>query len=134
MSIAHNEAAHRFEEAVASDIAYLDYSLEDDRVIIDGTEVPDDLEGHGLGGDLVQAAVDYAEANGLTVVAKCPFARGWLGGWCFSWGLVLAIGGWVLDNRGHVVLDGGVAVTLGLAPRQAGLVRGTAGFVGGRVR
>jgi len=78
MSIAHNEAAHRFEEAVASDIAYLDYSLEDDRVIIDGTEVPDDLEGHGLGGDLVQAAVDYAEANGLTVVAKCPFARGWL--------------------------------------------------------
>jgi len=33
-----------------------------------------------------------------------------------------------------VVLGGGVAVTLGLAPRQADLMKGTAGFVGGRVK
>ncbi|MCA1670957.1 MAG: IS1182 family transposase [Actinobacteria bacterium] len=33
----------------------------------------------------------------------------------------------------HVVLRGGVAVTLGLAPRQADLMKGTTGFVGGRV-
>jgi len=34
----------------------------------------------------------------------------------------------------HVVLRDGVAVTLGLAPRQADLMKGTAGFVGGRVK
>jgi hypothetical protein len=36
------------------------------------------------------------------------------------------------DNRWYV-LFWVVAVTLGLTPRQAGLVKGTAGFVGGRV-
>jgi hypothetical protein len=34
----------------------------------------------------------------------------------------------------HVVLRGGVAVTLGAAPGQADLMKGTAGFVGERVR
>src|SRR3954462_1177165 len=33
-----------------------------------------------------------------------------------------------------VVLGGGGAVTLGLAPGQADLMKGTAGFVGGRVK
>jgi hypothetical protein len=47
---------------------------------------------------------------------------------------VLAIGGWFRDNDGYVVLRDGVAVTLGLAPRQADLMKGTAGFVGGRVK
>jgi len=47
---------------------------------------------------------------------------------------VLAIGVWVRDNHGYVVLRDGVAVTLGLAPRQADLMKGTAGFVGGRVK
>ncbi len=47
---------------------------------------------------------------------------------------MLAIRAVVLDNRRYVVLDGGVAVTLGLAPRQADLMKGTAGFVGSRVK
>src|SRR5215207_1307190 len=57
-----------------------------------------------------------------------------LGGWCLSRAWVLAIGGRVRENDRHVVLLGGVAVTLGLAPRQADLMKGTAGFVGGRVK
>jgi hypothetical protein len=47
---------------------------------------------------------------------------------------VLAIGWLVGENYRHVVLRGGVAVTLGLAPCQADLVKGTTDFVGGRVR
>jgi IS5 family transposase len=46
---------------------------------------------------------------------------------------VLAFRAGVLDNRRYVAFDGGVVVTLGLAPRQADLMKGTAGFVGGRV-
>lgn len=38
------------------------------------------------------------------------------------------------ENRVHVVLAGGSRVTLGLAPRQADLVKGTTSFVGGRVK
>jgi IS5 family transposase len=40
----------------------------------------------------------------------------------------------VRDNDRHVVLRGGVAVTLGLAPRQADLMKGTTSFVGDRVK
>jgi Transposase DDE domain/Transposase domain (DUF772) len=45
---------------------------------------------------------------------------------------VLAIDALVGENYMHVVLRG-LAVTLGLAPRQADLMKGTSGFVGGRV-
>jgi IS5 family transposase len=40
----------------------------------------------------------------------------------------------VRENYVHVVLHGGVVVTLGLAPRQADLMKSTTSFVGGRVK
>jgi IS5 family transposase len=46
---------------------------------------------------------------------------------------MLAIDTSIRENHMHGVLLGGSAVTLGLAPRQADLMKGTAGFVGGRV-
>ena len=52
-----------------------------------------------------------------------------LGGWCFSWALVLAIWWRIRKNYRHVVLQGGVFVTVGVAPRQADLMRSTL-FVG----
>lgn len=42
------------------------------------TGVPDALGGQGIGGQLVQAAVDRAARERLTVVPLCPFARKWL--------------------------------------------------------
>jgi hypothetical protein len=47
---------------------------------------------------------------------------------------VLAIGMRIRDNHGHVVFWGDGVVTLGLAPRQADLMKGTASFVGARVK
>ena len=40
--------------------------------------MPEQLEGHGIGGALVTAAIDRAARDGMTVVPLCPFARGWL--------------------------------------------------------
>jgi predicted GNAT family acetyltransferase len=42
------------------------------------TEVPDELGGQGIGGALVESAIDAAAEAGLTVVPGCPFAREWL--------------------------------------------------------
>jgi uncharacterized protein len=42
------------------------------------TEVPEELEGKGVGSLLVQAAVMWAEGECLTIVPWCPFARRWL--------------------------------------------------------
>lgn len=54
------------------------YRAENGRLILDHTEVPEELGGKGVGGQLVQAAVDRATAAGETVVPRCPFTRSWL--------------------------------------------------------
>ncbi len=58
--------------------AELIYRLEPGRLILVHTEVPDALGGHGIGGQLVEAALDRARAGALTVAPWCPFARGWM--------------------------------------------------------
>ena len=58
--------------------AELIYHLNGTRFVLIHTEVPDELGGHGLGGRLVQAALDRARREGLTVVPKCPYARSWI--------------------------------------------------------
>ena len=58
--------------------AELIYHLNGTRFVLIHTEVPDELGGHGVGARLVQAALDRARREGLTVVPKCPYARSWL--------------------------------------------------------
>jgi predicted GNAT family acetyltransferase len=74
-----DEAGHRFVLEVDGYEAELLYGLAGDRLTLIHTGVPDELGGRGLGGVLVQAAIDRAAAEGLTVIPECPFARAWLG-------------------------------------------------------
>jgi predicted GNAT family acetyltransferase len=60
------------------DEAELVYSLQDDRLILVHTEVPQAWSGHGVGGLLVRAALRRARAERLTIVPWCPYARRWL--------------------------------------------------------
>jgi predicted GNAT family acetyltransferase len=76
--VVNNEAEHRFEVEVDGHLSELVYRQYGDRLVISHTGVPDALEGHGIGGVLVAAAVDQAAQHGWTVVPICPFARGWL--------------------------------------------------------
>jgi predicted GNAT family acetyltransferase len=78
MTVANNETEQRFEITIDGERAELTYRRRGDRLILVHTEVPDAFEGRGIGGDLVQAAVDYAIETGLTIVPQCRFARGWL--------------------------------------------------------
>jgi predicted GNAT family acetyltransferase len=70
--------ASRFELRVGGWLAELAYRIRGDRLVLIHTEVPLELEGRGIGGRLVTAAVDRAAREGLTLVPLCPFARGWL--------------------------------------------------------
>lgn len=58
--------------------AELRYRLRGNRLVIVHTAVPPELEGHGIGGTLVAAALARAAQQDLTVVPLCPFARQWL--------------------------------------------------------
>lgn len=59
-------------------LAELEYRVHNGKLALVHTEVPDALGGRGLGGALVGAAIDKAEAEGLTVWPWCPYARSWL--------------------------------------------------------
>jgi len=78
MAVIDNEARSRFETTVDGRRAVLVYRRDGERLRLVHTEVPDELEGGGIGGELVRAAVERAVTDGLTVVPECPFARAWL--------------------------------------------------------
>jgi predicted GNAT family acetyltransferase len=72
--VTHAPDRSRFE----SGAAYLSYQVADGSLDIRHTVVPDEMEGKGVGGDLVRAAVGYARDEGLELVVTCPFAKKWL--------------------------------------------------------
>lgn len=42
------------------------------------TEVPSELEGRGVGGELVRSGLEYARSNALRVVPQCSFVASYL--------------------------------------------------------
>ena len=76
--VTDNQAKSRFEADFGGSVAELLYRQNGNRLGLIHTEVPEQLEGHGIGGALVTAAIDRAVRDGMTVVPLCPFARGWL--------------------------------------------------------
>lgn len=45
------------------------------KMVIEHTEVSDELRGKNVGYQLVHAAVEYARTNNIKIVPLCPFAR-----------------------------------------------------------
>jgi len=73
--IRNNEAEHRYELEVDGQLAIAEYRLRPGRISFTHTEVPDALEGRGIGKRLVKAALDDARAQGLKVVPICAFVK-----------------------------------------------------------
>ena len=78
IAVTRNEETSRFELRSGGRVAELVYRQHGNRLVLLHTGVPTELEGHGFGGRLVTAAVDYAAGHGLAVVPLCPFTRAWL--------------------------------------------------------
>jgi uncharacterized protein len=76
--VVDDTATGRFVVAGGNVEAELLYRINGDRMLLIHTGVPDAWGGHGIGGRLVRTALARAEAEGLTVVPWCPFARRWL--------------------------------------------------------
>lgn len=59
--------------------AYLSYSVDDhNQLTISHTEVPADAQHLGVGGRLVEQALELTESMGATVRLVCPFAKDYL--------------------------------------------------------
>lgn len=77
-AVLDDTAEEQFAVSMDGATARLEYELDRDRLILLHTEVPDAFRGQGIGGRLVEAALAKAEANDLTIVPWCPYARRWL--------------------------------------------------------
>ena len=78
LEISNNEAQQRLEGRVRGALCRLDYRIEDGVMHLIHTQVPSFAEGRGIGGQLVKAAMDHAEAHGLRVHPVCSFVATWI--------------------------------------------------------
>jgi uncharacterized protein len=73
-----NKSQRRFELDVEGGLAFANYRLSPDTVIITHTETPRALRGRGIASELVKGALDLIRADGLKVVAGCGFVVDYL--------------------------------------------------------
>jgi uncharacterized protein len=76
--IEHRPERRRFEAALDGAHGRLDYRLGPGVMTILHTEVDPALEGHGVAGALVRAALDHARAGGLKVDPVCGYAKAYM--------------------------------------------------------
>lgn len=69
----HNEGANRFEMQVGGQLAHLDYTRSSKKIVFTHTEVPKEMEGQGVGGELAREGLDFARQSHLRVIPQCPF-------------------------------------------------------------
>ena len=78
LTVVHNTAAKRFEISLDGKTAFSKYLLVGEKMIIEHTEVPVELEGGGIASRIVRTALDYARAQNLKVMPLCPFTAGFI--------------------------------------------------------
>jgi predicted GNAT family acetyltransferase len=76
--VVNNRAHHRYELTVEGHIAASYYKVADGVITFMHTEVPPELGGKGIGSKLIKGALDQARADGLKVVALCPFVKAYI--------------------------------------------------------
>ena len=73
-----NRSQRRFELDAEGGLAFANYRLTPDTVIITHTETPRALRGRGIASELVKGALELIRADGLKVVAGCGFVVDYL--------------------------------------------------------
>jgi uncharacterized protein len=78
VEITNNASLAQFEARLGDAVAVLQYKRVPGRVVFVHTEVPEAMRGMGVAGKLAAAGVQWARAQGLGVVAVCPFVQAFL--------------------------------------------------------
>jgi predicted GNAT family acetyltransferase len=76
--VVDHRAAHQFELVVDGQTAVLIYERKPDSLVLVHTEVPPSLRGRHIADILAKAALDAADAEGLSAVPVCPFVKAYL--------------------------------------------------------
>ncbi len=76
--VRHNEERGWYELEVGGAVAVTAYRREGDTLLFTHTEVPEAMEGQGIGSRLIGGALADVRANGLNIVPLCSFVRHYL--------------------------------------------------------
>ena len=68
----------RFELDFEGGMAFANYRLDGDRVVLTHTEVPEAFEGRGIGSRLAQGIFEIVRESGRKIVIRCSFIAAWL--------------------------------------------------------
>ncbi len=77
-SVRDNHERRRYELDVPGGHAFIDYRRDAGVVTMVHAEVPEVLQGRGIGSALVRGALDLARERGEKVIAACPFVAAYV--------------------------------------------------------
>jgi len=77
-TVSDNRAASRFEMVQDGQVSFLTYRRTPTSLTLVHTEVAEAQRGGGIGGMLVDAALDAGRREGLQTIVECPFAKAYL--------------------------------------------------------
>jgi predicted GNAT family acetyltransferase len=77
-TVRDNKASSRFELDVGCALAFANYRLTPQAVVITHTETPAALRGRGIASELVKGALDLIRADGHKVIGACGFVVDYL--------------------------------------------------------
>ncbi len=73
LEIIDNKDLNRFEARIQDELAVLEYHSSSNVLILNHTQVPQKLEGQGVGSSLIKFVLDEARVNHYSIVPMCPF-------------------------------------------------------------
>ena len=73
-----NKGTHRFEIIVDGFTSFIEYEESPNRIALLHTEVPKELEGHGVAAALVEKTFHYIEEHNLRLLPYCPYVASFL--------------------------------------------------------
>lgn len=76
--IKHLPEKGRFETDSKGYTAYCEYNRRGDVMTILHTIVPPPIQNEGVGSELMQSLIDFAEEHALEIIPSCYFAQVWL--------------------------------------------------------
>ena len=77
-AVSNNPVHHRYELRADGHTAATYYKIADGVITFIHTEVPPELGGKGIGSKRIKGALDQVRADGLKVIAECPFVKAYI--------------------------------------------------------
>jgi uncharacterized protein len=77
-SLINNEEHNRFQFDIDGGIAFINYLKRDGVYYLIHTEVPEDMQGRGIAGLLVEKTFKFLEAGGFKMMPFCPYVQSYL--------------------------------------------------------